>query len=117
MKKLENFEQKLEQSDFIEENYISKPIIKFRNNHKNYPCVILPDHRILVYTDCKIYKDIYSYLISFSDPIYRPKHIHEYKITKFSLYTAMVLHYSAEEIIEILKIICKNETFPKSLEK
>lgn len=99
MKKLEYFEQNLELPEFNEQIYSSKPLIKFRNNHKNYPCVILPDHRILVYTDCKIYKDIYPYLISFSDPIYRPKHIHEYKITKFSLYTAMVLHYSAEEII------------------
>lgn len=29
----------------------------------------------------------------------------------------MVLNYGAEEIIEILKIISKNEKFPKTLER
>lgn len=70
----------------------------------------------MVFSDCPTYKKIYPYLISFSEPIYRPRVMHEYKITKFSLYTAMVLHYSATEIIEILKKLSKNLEFPKSLE-
>lgn len=74
-------------------------LIKYKENHECLPVLIMADHHLLVFTESPIYKKIYPYLISFSEPIYRPKLIHEYKITKFSLYTAMVLHYSASEII------------------
>lgn len=84
------------------------PLIRYKPNHENLPIVILPSHNLLVFTDCPTYKKIYPYLISFSEPVYRPKVLHEYKITKFSLYTAMVLQYSAEEIIEILSKLSKN---------
>ena len=84
------------------------PLIRYKPNHENLPIVILPSHTLLVFTDCPTYKKIYPYLISFSEPVYRPKVLHEYKITKFSLYTAMVLQYSAEEIIEILSKLSKN---------
>jgi DNA excision repair protein ERCC-3 len=69
----------------------------------------------LVYTYHKNFKNIEKYLISFCEPVNRPQFIHEYKISKFSLYTAMVLEYSAEEIIKILKLSTKNLLFPKSL--
>ena len=75
----------------------------------------MPDHTIVVFTNSPIYRKIYKYLKSFCEPIYRPKTIHEYKITKFSLYTAMVLHYTGEEIVNILKKLSKNENVPASL--
>lgn len=75
----------------------------------------MPDHTIIVFTQSPIFKKIYNHLKSFSEPIYRPKFIHEYKITKFSLYTAMVLHYTGEEIINILKKLSKNQNVPESL--
>ena len=83
-------------------------MIRYKEEHEHLPLLILSNHHILVFSDCPTYKKIYPYLISFSEPIYRPRVMHEYKITKFSLYTAMVLHYSAEEIIEILKKLSKN---------
>lgn len=75
----------------------------------------MPDHTIVVFTQSPIFRKIYGHLKSFCEPVYRPKLIHEYKITKFSLYTAMVLHYTGEEIIEILGRLSKNEHLPESL--
>jgi hypothetical protein len=60
---------------------------------------------------------VYNYLIAFSEPLNRPQFIHEYRISKFSLYTAMVLEYSANEIIGILSRLSKNLILPRSLEE
>ena len=60
------------------------------------PLFILPDHRIIVYTSSPIYRRIYHHLKAICEPLLRPKTIHEYVITKFSLYTAMVLNYTGE---------------------
>lgn len=92
-------------------------LIEYKPNHDQLPLLILPDNNLLVYTQCPCYKTIYNYLISFSEPVNRPRFIHEYRITKFSLYTAMVLEYSADEIIGILKRLSKNLLFPRSLEE
>ena len=92
-----------------------RPLIEYKPNHDQLPLLILPDNNLLVYTQCPCYKTIYSYLISFSEPVNRPQFIHEYRITKFSLYTAIVLEYSAEEIIGVIKRLSKNLIFPRSL--
>jgi DNA excision repair protein ERCC-3 len=70
-------------------------LIEYKPNHEQLPILILPDNNLLVYTTCPCYKTIYNYLISFSEPVNRPRSIHEYRISKFSLYTAMVLEYTA----------------------
>ena len=110
---LESYEYRGENSP--EQRVLEKKVIRYKEDHENLPTVILENHHLLVFTECPTYKQIYPYLISFSEPIYRPKVLHEYKITKFSLYTAMVLQYSAQEIIDILKKISKNLEFPLSL--
>ena len=91
-------------------------MIDYKEGHEELPLLILPNNHILVYTHTPCFKSIYPYLTSFSEPIDRPKLIHEYKITKFSLYTAMILEYTATDIIGILNRLSKNLTLPKSLE-
>jgi DNA excision repair protein ERCC-3 len=90
--------------------------VRTKLNSELLPLYIMPDHTIIVFTCSPLFRKIYNYLKSFSEPIYRPKSVHEYRITKFSLYTAMVLHYTGEEIIGILNKLSKNEFVPPSLE-
>lgn len=83
-------------------------VVRNKPNNEILPLFIMPDNRIIVFTQSPIYKKIYHHLKAICEPIHRPKLVHEYKITKFSLYTAMVLHYKAEEIIKILGKLSKN---------
>jgi hypothetical protein len=73
-----------------------KITVKNKMNSEILPLFIMPDNRIIVFTQSPIYKKVYHHLKAICEPLHRPKLVHEYKITKFSLYTAMVLHYTAE---------------------
>ncbi|EAR95905.2 DNA repair helicase rad25 (macronuclear) [Tetrahymena thermophila SB210] len=60
------------------------------------------------------YKEVYEFLIKIAEPVNKPNFIHVYKITLFSMYTAMSLNLNAEKIIESLMQYSKNEVIPKS---
>jgi DNA excision repair protein ERCC-3 len=56
-------------------------------------------------------------LIAIAEPVSRPNHIHEYKLTPTSLYAAASVELKKEDIMNILNKFCKNKTVPKVMEK
>ncbi len=73
---------------------------------------ITPDNRIFLETFSSKYRAAYEFLIAIAEPISRPAFIHEYELTQYSLYAAMVVQLTPEKIKGLLHILCKNEAIP-----
>lgn len=66
--------------------------------------------------DCKIFLEAFSshykvasdFLVAIAEPLSRPTFIHEYKLTKYSLYAAASVGLTDEDIINKLEHFCKN---------
>ena len=98
-----------EEVKFIEENLVLRP------GHENRPLWVCHDGRI--YFEAGLYPEISTpvseFLVAIAEPLCRPKYIHEFQITVFSLYAAISLGMSSEEILESLNKFSKNELDPK----
>ncbi|KRW98627.1 P-loop containing nucleoside triphosphate hydrolase [Pseudocohnilembus persalinus] len=86
--------------------------IALKEDYKTRPIIIDPDKGIHLEVDNQLYRIAYEFLISIADPIFRPTHIHYFKLTKYSLYTAMVLQYHPTDIIKLLDRLAKNKEIP-----
>jgi DNA excision repair protein ERCC-3 len=64
---------------------------------------------VFLETFSPIYKQAYDFLIAIADPVSRPTHIHEYKITQYSLYAAASLGLRTSDILTGLQRLSKNE--------
>ena len=56
-----------------------------------------------------IYRQAYDFLIAVSEPVCRPEHVHEYRITTYSLYAAASVGLRTENILKYLDRLCKTE--------
>jgi len=55
--------------------------------------------------------------VAIAEPISRPSFIHEYRLTKFSLYAASSVGLSNEIILKVLDKFAKNEKIPQSVKE
>jgi len=58
------------------------------------------------------YKNATDFLIAIAEPVSRPSHIHEYKLTKYSLYAAASVGLTDTDIEKVLDRFCKNRQIP-----
>ena len=64
-----------------------------------------------------LFKSATEFLIAIAEPVSRPAHIHEYKLTSTSLYAAASVELTREDIIKVLNNFCKNVIVPKDVEE
>lgn len=64
-----------------------------------------------------MYKVATDFLIAIAEPTSRPSHIHEYQLTKFSIYAAASVGLSDEDIINVLQRLCKNKEVPREVDE
>ena len=83
--------------------------LKLKPDHEQRPVWVCPNRRIFLETFSPIYKQAYDFLIAISDPVTRPRYIHEYKITSYSLYAAASLGLRTDDILSGLRRMSKNE--------
>lgn len=85
--------------------------MKLKPDHLNRPLWVCADGRI--FFESGLFPDIANpvseFLVAIAEPLCRPKFIHQYQITVFSLYAAISLGMSASEILDNLKKFAKNE--------
>jgi DNA excision repair protein ERCC-3 len=97
--------------DHSEERTVVEEKLTLRPGHENKPLWVCHDGRI--YFEAGLYPEIATpvseFLIAIAEPICRPKFIHEFQITVFSLYAAISLGMSSEEILGSLVKFSKNE--------
>ncbi|ORZ02359.1 P-loop containing nucleoside triphosphate hydrolase protein [Syncephalastrum racemosum] len=90
---------------FGNEDYTYLPLKK---DHLSRPLWISPeDGHIILEGFSPIAEQAQDFLVAISEPVSRPAHIHEYKLTPYSLYAAVSVGLETEDIIEVLNRLSK----------
>ena len=89
--------------------------IPLKPDHERF-CMWLgeDDHDNMIFLEAfsPDYKNATDFLVAIAEPVSRPQHIHEYKLTKYSLYAAASIGLTNEIIEEVLMKYCKNLRIP-----
>lgn len=88
--------------------------MKLRPDHNARPLYVAPDGHIFLETFSPVYKHAHDFLITIAEPVSRPHHIHEYKLTPYSLYAAVSVGLQTQDIIEYLRRLSKT-TLPDGI--
>ncbi|XP_042857007.1 general transcription and DNA repair factor IIH helicase subunit XPB-like [Penaeus japonicus] len=86
--------------------------VELREDHETRPLWVASNGHIFLESFSPVYKHAKDFLITISEPVCRPEHIHEYKLTAYSLYAAVSVGLQTHDIIEYLKRLCKTTLPP-----
>ncbi|KAJ1680048.1 DNA repair helicase RAD25 [Spiromyces aspiralis] len=79
-----------------------------KKDHASRPLWICPDTgRIILEAFSPLAELAIDFLIAISEPVTRPAHMHEYKLTLYSLYAAASVGLETEDIINVLNQLSK----------
>ncbi|KAL6454447.1 SSL2 General transcription and DNA repair factor IIH helicase subunit XPB [Candida maltosa Xu316] len=82
--------------------------LKLKPDHFTRPIWISPnDGRIILESFSPLAEQAIDFLITIAEPISRPSHIHEYRITAYSLYAAVSVGLETDDIISVLNRLSK----------
>lgn len=81
--------------------------MQLRPDHNNRPLWVAPNGHVFLESFSPVYKHAHDFLIAISEPVCRPEHIHEYKLTAYSLYAAVSVGLQTHDIVEYLKRLSK----------
>ena len=76
--------------------------MELRPDHMVRPLWVAPNGHIFLEAFSPVYRHAHDFLIAISEPVCRPEHIHEYKLTSYSLYAAVSVGLQTDDIIEYL---------------
>ncbi|KCZ75915.1 hypothetical protein H311_03096, partial [Anncaliia algerae PRA109] len=88
--------------------------LKLKPDHINKPLFTNYNCNIILETFSPNARQATDFLIAVAEPITRPSQIHEYKITPYSLYAAVSVGLTTEDILQTLDSFSKNY-LPKGL--
>ncbi|CAL8076186.1 unnamed protein product [Calicophoron daubneyi] len=89
-----------------------REVLKLRPDHPCRPLWIGPDGHIFLEAFGPLARQAQDFLIAIAEPVCRPTHIHEYKLTSYSLYAAVSVGLRTGEIIGCLRRLCKTDLPP-----
>lgn len=89
--------------------------LQLKSDHETRPLWINPvDGRIILESFSPLAEQAQDFLVTIAEPVSRPSHIHEYKITAYSLYAAVSVGLETNDIISVLNRLSK-VPIPKSI--
>lgn len=95
----------IEEDEFGAKDYRSK--MQLKPDNASRPLWVAPNGHIFLESFSPVYKHAHDFLIAIAEPVCRPEHIHEYKLTAYSLYAAVSVGLQTHDIIEYLKRLSK----------
>lgn len=101
----------------VEDDYGAKDYraeLQLKTDHKSRPLWVAPNGHIFLEAFSPLYKHAHDFLIAISEPVCRPEHIHEYKLTAYSLYAAVSVGLQTNDIVDCLQRLSKT-TIPKGI--
>lgn len=104
-KNAERYDESVLEDEYGAKDYRSQMELKV--DHASRPLWIAPNGHIFLESFSPVYKHAHDFLIAISEPVCRPEHIHEYKLTAYSLYAAVSVGLQTNDIIEYLKRLSK----------
>ncbi|KAI8350705.1 DNA helicase [Mortierella sp. GBAus27b] len=99
-----NFQRDSVSYIFGDHDYTWLPL---KHDHESRPLWITEDGHIILEGFSPIAEKAIDFLITIAEPVSRPSHIHEYKLTPYSLYAAVSVGLETEDIIEVLSRLSK----------
>lgn len=82
--------------------------LKLKPDHASRPLWISPsDGRIILESFSPLAEQAQDFLVTIAEPISRPSHMHEYRITAYSLYAAVSVGLETTDIISVLNRLSK----------
>ncbi|KAM9397478.1 general transcription and DNA repair factor IIH helicase/translocase subunit XPB [Salvelinus alpinus] len=81
--------------------------MSLKNDHGSRPLWVAPDGHIFLEAFSPVYKYAQDFLIAIAEPVCRPVHVHEYKLTAYSLYAAVSVGLQTSDIVEYLQKLSK----------
>lgn len=81
--------------------------MELKNDHSSRPLWVAPDGHIFLEAFSPVYKYAQDFLVAIAEPVCRPNHIHEYKLTAYSLYAAVSVGLQTSDIVEYLQKLSK----------
>ncbi|XP_037562535.1 general transcription and DNA repair factor IIH helicase subunit XPB [Dermacentor silvarum] len=93
------------EDEFGAKDYRSQ--MELRPDHTSRPLWVAADGHVFLEAFSPVYKHAHDFLIAISEPVCRPHHIHEYKLTSYSLYAAVSVGLQTQDIIEYLRRLSK----------
>ncbi|XP_066201350.1 general transcription and DNA repair factor IIH helicase/translocase subunit XPB [Saccopteryx leptura] len=76
-------------------------------DHASRPLWVAPDGHIFLEAFSPVYKYAQDFLVAIAEPVCRPTHVHEYKLTAYSLYAAVSVGLQTSDITEYLRKLSK----------
>ncbi|XP_064647287.1 general transcription and DNA repair factor IIH helicase subunit XPB-like [Lineus longissimus] len=93
-----------------------RSLLSLKLDHNARPIWVAPNGHIFLEAFSPVYKHAHDFLIAIAEPVCRPEHIHEYRLTAYSLYAAVSVGLQTQDIIEYLKRLSKT-TLPNGIEE
>ncbi|CAB3984584.1 TFIIH basal transcription factor complex helicase XPB subunit-like [Paramuricea clavata] len=81
--------------------------VQLKLDYESRPLWVAPDGHIFLESFSPVYKHAHDFLIAISEPVCRPEHVHEYRLTAYSLYAAVSVGLQTNDIIEYLRRLSK----------
>ncbi|KAI5745882.1 hypothetical protein M8J76_015195 [Diaphorina citri] len=104
-KNVEKDDAAVPEDEFGAKDYRAQMVLK--PDHKSRPLWVAPNGHIFLESFSPVYRHAHDFLIAIAEPVCRPEHIHEYKLTAYSLYAAVSVGLETHDIIEYLKRLSK----------
>lgn len=111
-KNAEKNDEAIQEDEFGAKDYRLQ--MELKPSHESRPLWVAPNGHIFLESFSPVYKHAHDFLIAISEPVCRPEHIHEYKLTAYSLYAAVSVGLQTHDIIEYLKRLSKT-TIPEGI--
>ncbi|KAK9479395.1 P-loop containing nucleoside triphosphate hydrolase protein [Lipomyces japonicus] len=82
--------------------------LTLKPDHQSRPLWINPiDGRIILESYSPLAEQAQDFLVTIAEPVSRPSHVHEYKLTPYSLYAAVSVGLETNDIISVLNRLSK----------
>ncbi|KAJ1981857.1 DNA repair helicase RAD25 [Dimargaris verticillata] len=89
--------------------------LALKDDHQSRPLWICPETGVIILEAFSpISEQAQDFLTAIGEPISRPTHIHEYRLTSYSLYAAVSVGLETENIIQVLNRLSKSPV-PKAV--
>ncbi|XP_078259371.1 general transcription and DNA repair factor IIH helicase/translocase subunit XPB [Rhinoraja longicauda] len=102
--------KQVEEAVVKEDEYGAKDyrsLMTLKDDHSSRPLWVAPDGHIFLEAFSPVYKYAQDFLVAIAEPVCRPTHTHEYKLTAYSLYAAVSVGLQTSDIIEYLQKLSK----------
>ncbi|TPX36966.1 hypothetical protein SmJEL517_g01001 [Synchytrium microbalum] len=96
-----------EVTELFEERDTDYTHLRLKEDHELRPLYITNDNIIILEAFSPIADQAQDFLVAIAEPVSRPSHVHEYRLTEYSLYAAVSVGLETESIIEVLNRLSK----------